>query len=300
MTILTQISEILKEYSFHLEEVFVSEVPLFKHIATRMKEERELVFLLPAFPAKSPSPSKTLGQLPDLGEVLALQNLQKLCDRISKIYSPGAKIIICSDGRVFSDVVRVSDESITLYQEGIKDIIQEFKLHRLEIFALDDLYPELGGDELRERLLKQFSRTQEELRLLVRNQEDYKKLFNGLHKFLLEDELSINKFSSKNQIAKETKERTYELMRRSDAWSELINHYFKDKLRLSIHPYHPEHEKFGVKLVASSSKWATPWHNVTVKIKDKFELMHLRDALKLQVMPKMMKDKYAYFEIAEF
>lgn len=300
MTILTQISEILKEYSFHLEEVFVSEVPLFKRIATRMREEQELVFLLPAFPAKSPSPSKTLGQLPDLGEVLALQNLQRLCDRISKIYSPGAKIIICSDGRVFSDVVRVSDESITLYQEGIKDIIQEFKLHRLEIFALDDLYPGLGGNELRERLLKQFSRTREEVRLLVRNHEDHKKLFNGLHKFLLEDESAINKFSSKNQMAKETKERTYELMRRSDAWSELINHYFKDQLRLSIHPYHPEHEKFGIKLVTSSSKWATPWHNVTVKIKDKFELMHLQDALKLQVMPKMMKDKYAYFEIAEF
>jgi L-tyrosine isonitrile synthase len=35
-------------------------------------------FVLPAFPAKSPNPEKTLGRLPDYGEVLALLGLNGL------------------------------------------------------------------------------------------------------------------------------------------------------------------------------------------------------------------------------
>lgn len=296
---LSQVMEILKEHSNNLGEGALINVPLFKNIALKMKASEELIFLLPAFPAKSPSPLKTSGELPDLGEVLALQGLQKLCERISAIYTPGAKVIICSDGRVFSDVVNVSDESITRYQDGIHEIIREFSLNRIETFALDDLYPGKEGGELRSRLLLQFAKSLEEVRALVCTNEGHKKLFNGLHKFLIEDELAINPGLSKNKITNETKSRTYELIRRSDAWSELLNHYFKNHLRLSIHPYRPEHEKFGIKLVSSSSKWATPWHNVTVKIKNRFELMHKQEALKLNAIPRMMKDKYAYFEVAE-
>src|SRR5690606_8707627 len=102
---------------------------------------------------------------------------------------------------------------------------------------------------------------------------------------------------SKNQLSKYAKTQTYELIRRSDAWSALLNHLFKGELRLSIHPYELSHEKFGIKLVPSSDKWATPWHNVTVKINDKFELMHKQEALKRDAIPKTHKDKYVYFEI---
>lgn len=63
--------------------------------------------VLPAFPAKSPSRDKTLSHLPDHGEELALRNLNELCKRIGQIYEPGARIVICSDGRVFADVVRI-------------------------------------------------------------------------------------------------------------------------------------------------------------------------------------------------
>lgn len=299
MTILTEVTEILRDYSFHNNHFSGKSVPLFQHIARKVPLNEELVFLLPAFPAKSPSPLKTTGELPDFGEVLALQNLQTLCERISSIYAPGARVIICSDGRVFSDVVRVSDESISKYQEGIKNIIQEFNLNRLETFALEDVSPGANGDEHREFLFSNHAKTIDEVRELVKTRDDYKNLFNGLHKFLLEDELALQVTASKNQIAKETKARTYELMRRSDAWSALLSDHFDDHLRLSIHPYELEHEKFGFKLVTSSTKWATPWHNVTVKIKDKFELMHLKDALNLKALPKLMKDKYAYFEVSE-
>lgn len=298
MNLAMQIEKIFTEYSEHLKGQKLQNAPLFKKIETKISKSQELVFLLPAFPAKSPSPAKTSGAMPDLGEVLALQGLNELCDKISAIYKPGSRIVICSDGRVFSDVVKVSDKEISEYQKGIEEIVNEFNLTRISLFALDDLFPNKSADQMRDLLLNKYAKSIEEVRSLVLQREDYNKLFNGLHKFLLEDELELNTSISKNKATQETKLRTFELMRRSDAWSELLNSVFPDELRLSIHPYKIEHEKFGIKLISSSSKWATPWHNVTVKIRDRFELMHLKEALSMNAIPKFAKDKYAYFEIA--
>ena len=47
--------------------------------------------ILPAFPAKSPNRQKQFLHLPDYGEVLALNNLNLLCNKITNIYSKGAK-----------------------------------------------------------------------------------------------------------------------------------------------------------------------------------------------------------------
>jgi pyoverdine/dityrosine biosynthesis protein Dit1 len=59
--------------------------------------------VLPAFPFKSPNRvDKTLGSLPDLGEELALQHLNGLCESIKEIYEPGAKVTITSDGLVYN------------------------------------------------------------------------------------------------------------------------------------------------------------------------------------------------------
>src|SRR5690242_379400 len=58
--------------------------------------------ILPAFPAKSPNPRNVLGTLPDMAERLALESLQRLCDRVRQVYAPGARLTICSDGRVFT------------------------------------------------------------------------------------------------------------------------------------------------------------------------------------------------------
>ncbi|WPU67023.1 L-tyrosine/L-tryptophan isonitrile synthase family protein [Peredibacter starrii] len=272
------------------------EVPLMQNMASQMATGRSLKFLLPAFPAKSPSPVKTSGALPDFGEVIALQALNEMCAKITANYKPGAQVVICSDGRVFSDVVNVSDKTIDAYSEGIQSIINEFNLTHLSTFSLEDLYPNLSGPELRNRLLWQFAKSIEEVRHQVIEDRHYQGLFNGMHKFMVEDRMGIPTVKSKNQINKETKSATYELMRRSDAWSALLNHYFKGALRLSIHPYPHTHEKFGVKLVSSSSKWATPWHNVTVKVKDKYELMHLAEAERLGAEKKVFGGKYVFFE----
>lgn len=274
------------------------QIPIMKKLEAQMLQKKTLLFLLPAFPAKSPSPKKTAGHHPDLGEVLALNNLNEMCKKISNLYEPGAEVIICSDGRIFSDVVMVSDKIIDEYSEWIKSIIIEFDLKHLSTFAMDDLHQELNGPELRERLVWQYAKSLDEVRFLVTNDDDFRSLFNGVHKFMVEDQMGLeeNAHLSKNQINKKTKPLTYELLRRSDAWSNLLLDHFDDALRLSIHSYPLTHEKFGVKLVHSSEKWATPWHNVTVRKGDQFELMHFTEAEKLGAKKELFRGKYVYFQ----
>ncbi|MEA9356049.1 L-tyrosine/L-tryptophan isonitrile synthase family protein [Bacteriovorax sp. PP10] len=274
------------------------QIPIMQKIEAQMVQRKTLQFLLPAFPAKSPSPLKTAGHHPDLGEVLALNNLNEMCKKITSLYEPGAEVIICSDGRIFSDVVMVSDKIIDEYSEWIKSIIIEFDLKHLSTFAMDDIHQEMNGPELRERLVWQYAKSLDEVRFLVINDDDFRGLFNGVHKFMLEDQMGLpeNATISKNQLNKKTKLLTYELIRRSDAWSTLLLDYFDDSLRLSIHAYPLTHEKFGVKLVHSSEKWATPWHNVTVKKGEQFELMHLSEAEKLGAKKELFRGKYVYFQ----
>ncbi len=298
-------AELLEKISQHLSELThewspeqVLATPLMKEASKKIHKGEALIFVLPAFPAKSPSPEKTSGQLPDYGEVIALKRLNQFCQNISVIYQPGAKVVICSDGRAFGDLVHVSDEQIDLYNQGIHEIISDFSLDFLSVFTMEDLYPQLKADQLRELLQSEFARPLEEVKELIRKDANYRALFNGIHRFLTEDERTLFAELSKNQLSKRCKQRSYELIRRSDSWGELLRAHFAEALRFSIHPYPVGHEKFGVKLVPGSSRWATPWHNVTVKLKNHFELMHLKDALELGAQKKFYEDKYAYFEVA--
>ncbi len=297
MGVVEMIGEILREYSLQKQTFRASEVPLLRRIEEKVAVSEELLFILPAFPAKSPSGEKTSGALPDLGEVLALKNLQNLCDRIGEVYPPGARLLICSDGRAFSDVVNVADPVIDRYNDGIKEIIQEFELSALSVFTMDDLYPGKTPEELREILLLTYGKELSEVKARIVSEPGYRTLFNGLHRFLFEDAVTLSPDCSRTQVQKQSKDNAYELLRRSEAWSELLGTHFMGALRLSIHPHDPAHEKFGIKLVASSSKWATPWHNVVVKIRDRFELMHKSEALALNAVLKLEKERYAYFEV---
>ena len=300
MDILKEIGHILKEYSLSDDVFTLDRVPLLKKIGDTMASGEALSFILPAFPAKSPSRDKTINELPDYGEVLALKNLQIFCERMESLYPPGCEIIICSDGRVFSDIVNVSDPLIDRYNQGILDILEEYQLSSLRLLSMDDLYLNQSPNQLRELLLNAYAMDVEEVRSLVRSDLTYRALFNGIHRFLLEDQRTFHPNYSRSALEKITKSRTYELLRRSDAWSSLLSAHFPRALRLSIHPHEISHEKFGIRLIPSSNKWATPWHNVVVKINDRFELMHRKQALDLQATLKLERDKYAYFEVSAF
>ena len=303
MVSISYIYTLMKQYSLVWDEngtdpAAYLQIPLMQQVQYLLNQGQKLVFILPAFPAKSPNRNKTLGDLPDYAEVLALQNLQSLCDKISEVYTPGCELIICSDGRVFSDVVQVSDAKIDQYNDEVMSIINEYGLRSLQVFRMDDIYPNYTPDELRNFLLDVYARDLSEVKDQVKTDESFAKLFNGIHRFLSEDEKALHPELSRSSVEKRSKVKAYELIRRSEAWSMLLKDHFPNTARLSIHPHGIQSEKFGIKLVPSSDKWATPWHNVVVKEKDQFQLMHRSEALKRNAQLFLERGKYGYFEIA--
>src|ERR1700752_139201 len=238
-------------------------------------------FLLPSFPAKSPNPQKVLGRLPDMAEELALIFLERVCAEIKDLYSPGAQISICSDGRVFSDLVGVSDTDVSDYGIELKRMMSRIGVRSLDLFRMEDLFDTQDHTAMRKQLITHYTETLESIHERIHSYEHHTALFNGIQRFLFEDRLAIEAEKSRNQVRKECKDLAYQVIQRSDGWSRLLNDCFPTALRLSIHPQGPHSEKIGILLGEANDTWLTPWHGVAVKQRDKFILMRRHEAEKL-------------------
>ena len=252
-------------------------------------------FVLPAFPAKSPNPEKVLGRDPDMAEELSLVFLEGLCGEIREIYPPGARITICSDGMVFSDLVGVADTDVKSYGERIGRMIEELQLGSLETFHMQDLYDEAStGEQMRESLCSHYAESSEAIRERLHSNESQKSLFNGIQRFLFEDRAVMEPEKSRTRVREECKTRTYEVVRRSDAWGRLVADCFSASLRFSIHPQPAHSEKIGILLAESQDVWLTPWHSVALEENGKFRLIKRREAEELGASV-VVKNGQAYF-----
>jgi pyoverdine/dityrosine biosynthesis protein Dit1 len=234
--------------------------------------------LLPAFPAKSPNPKKVLGRLPDMAEELALNFLEGLCREIREFYPPGARVTICSDGRVFSDLVGVADADVTEYGREIASMLGRLGAASLDTLNLEDLFDIDDRAALREQLCAHYADTLATIEQRVRAHERHRALFNGVHRFLFEDRLVIEPDKSRNRLRNECKERALRVIQRSEAWGRLIRECFPAALRLSIHPQPPHSEKIGILLGDAEDAWLTPWHGVALKTEGGFKLVRRHEA----------------------
>lgn len=260
--------------------------PHLAKITKAIENGAPIFFVLPAFPGKSPNPAKVLGHRPDLAERLALQFLHRLAGRIQRIYAPGAKILLCSDGRVFSDVVGLRESDVSEYQREIDETIASLGLTNLATFHLDQWSAQADFPELRRDLMKRFGTPLELLReKVVRGgkpaalpeEEDAHRMYCGITRFLVEDSISPHQTKSRTQIQKDCKARAYEVILRSNAWSALLAERFPEAVRLSIHPQACGSQKLGLRLVGEES-WITPWHGVALKTGAGFTLVKRHEA----------------------
>lgn len=267
-------------------------------IAHYIRRGDPIHMVLPAFPAKSPNPRKTRGHLPDYGEVLALTRLNDLCNSIAKIYPSGAQVTICSDGHVFSDVVRVVDANVDAYVDAINDIIRENAFANLSTFNLKDIFRDDGKydyDCMRMQLDKEFSESVETVRRRVKNETEMRTTFNGIHRFMFEDYAAFHPELSKNAVRERSKILAYHVIRRSNAWSRLVEERFPHAVRLSIHPQLAGSNKIGVCLVPSTDLWRTPWHSVAAFDGHDYMLMPRIQAEAAGAMLSYAHDKYPLY-----
>lgn len=264
-------------YSIHLTKIM-----------TRLVQKMPISFVLPAFPGKSPNLNKVLGTLPDMAERASLIFLNNICESIKKIYSPGAQIIICSDGRVFSDIIGMDEYDVTNYQQELGNIINTLKLGNLSLFNLDEIYKNTSFSEMRKSLLDAFGIPvdllkkqifQGKSRVSSKEAQEANRMYCGITKFLFEDSLSPGQTKSKTQIQNDAKRRSYDVIRRSNAWSNLIAQRFPEHVRLSIHPQTCGDLKFGINILGNNL--ITPWHGVALIYDNNITIVKRHEAEKL-------------------
>lgn len=221
-------------------------------------------FVLPAFPAKSRNPGKVVGPLPDLGERIAIDFLQSFCEQVSHFHAPGARILICSDGHVFSDLLGIPDQDVTDYRTELQRIIDGIGGEAISLYSLDDAFGSTSYDEMRAELVDKFATPLAEIREEVRTDLAARSLFNGMHRFMVEDQAPLYPAMSRTKLKEQCKDLAYQMIQRSRAWGDLVGVEFPDSMRLSIHPQHAHAEKIGFHLIRTRDSWLTPWHGVVV------------------------------------
>ncbi|MGW7637442.1 L-tyrosine/L-tryptophan isonitrile synthase family protein [Streptomyces decoyicus] len=221
-----------------------------------------IVFTLPGFPCKSPNPAKVLGHLPDQGERLSLTFLNTLCAEIERIYPPGARVIICSDGHVFGDLIHVSDEHIDAYADELRTLIARWGLERLSVFDLRDVLGDLPHDTKRAHVHQRYAPTLDALRAEIRADAQALALYRGITRFLAED--TADHAGTRSALQRACRQRAYGVIQRSRAWGDLIAEHHPHAVRLSIHPQPLGAPKFGIRLLDAPDVWTTPWHSAAL------------------------------------
>jgi pyoverdine/dityrosine biosynthesis protein Dit1 len=247
--------------------------PHLPRVEAAIAHGRPLTFVLPAFPGKSPNPAKVLGPLPDHGEQLALEFLDALAARLAALHAPGVRFLLCSDGRVFSDVVGMRDEDVTAYQQDLSQRIAASGLRHLALFSLDHLHEGEDFAAVRQGLMARHGAPLDALRERVRRggqgsedpaDREAHRVHCGMTRFLLEDASHPGQTLSRNALQRACRARAYELVRRSNAWSDMLATCFPEAVRLSIHPQGCGATKLGLQLLTPDT-WMTPWHGVAVE-----------------------------------
>jgi len=235
-------------------------------IAAYVRDGAPVVFTLPGFPCKSPNPAKVLGHLPDQGERLSLSFLDTLCTEIQRIYPPGARVIICSDGHIFGDLIGVPDDHIDAYVDELRAQIGGLGLEKLCVFDLRDVLGDLPHPVKRAYVHDGYAPALEDLRAEIHADRNTLALYRGITCFLVED--THHWPGTRSALQRACRQRAYGVIQRSRAWGDLIARHHPDAVRLSIHPQPVGAAKFGIRLLDAPDAWTTPWHSAALRRAD--------------------------------
>lgn len=109
-----------------------------RQIANFVRQERPIRLAMIAFPFKANrNPLKTNRQTPDLGELSFLSSMIRLDHAVRLDYAPGVHWTILTEGEFYQPLFEVSDEEISSYINGVKNLIS--LLDANELFELTPL-----------------------------------------------------------------------------------------------------------------------------------------------------------------
>ena len=224
--------------------------------------------VLPGFPFKSLNfHAKTSGPKPDYGEVLALRRLEEMCAAIADTYQGGAVATIVSDGTTFNDIIGVSDEDRRFYDTEVRTL---WPSRHIRWASLEDMVgPRDNPVELRRALVEKARLPYPDLDAFVEAVSADAGLtaaHDHMCNFLYNDlrprhEEDIDEDAYFAQI----RDKSYEMMFRSQALSAVLNQTYPDAVRLSVHQYDNSGPKYTFGFVEGAKLASAPWHKVTLR-----------------------------------
>ncbi|KAL8883135.1 MAG: hypothetical protein Q9192_007426 [Flavoplaca navasiana] len=181
-------------------------------IRDQVNQRSPIKMVLPAFPWKSiNNVDKVVGNLRDLGEVLALARLDQLCRDIETVYPRGGEVTIASDGLVFdgeyttmrlyirSLIQCIPEEHTWEYSEALAKIIEEKGFDRLnlrrvmDVPGFTDREPIIKQNYLslthrsREALMQKYGKMEDDIKALINTDHDTLMTYRGFIRFLETD-----------------------------------------------------------------------------------------------------------------
>ncbi|KAL9618951.1 MAG: hypothetical protein Q9160_006415 [Pyrenula sp. 1 TL-2023] len=278
--------------------------PKFLQTIQKYVRTREMLKMcLPAFPFKSCNKKfKVLGALPDKAEEVALTRLNDMCLEIGEIYTPGARLLIISDGLVYNDLLTVPDREVWNYGQALRCMAAKscprISFSRLkDLVNLPDLPSELeeityvaSASNFRRALLNQFGNDTIDVRREIAEKEDTRLTYCGYKRFLESDLQEIfprgNERSNSNVVS-------------SQAFAAAVQQNFPDHLRLSIHQSTGAN-KISVSLLPTDTSYTTPWQcciaersdgSVTSGPRGEFEADAKYEVIRIDGRPALFREK---------
>ncbi|KAH6970329.1 Pyoverdine/dityrosine biosynthesis protein-domain-containing protein [Fusarium avenaceum] len=244
-------------------------------IYSHVREDKPIRMCIPAFPFKSPNTKvKVLGRLPDKAEEFALARLNGLCAGIQDIYSPGAKIVIVSDGIVYNDLLGVPDLDVWAYGEALREMSSAKDFHHILFSRLNDLVPldlpqkldrisyTANATNFRRVLMNCFGSQDYSVSEKIAEDDDTRLTYRGYLKFLqtdLADTYPVGPSYSKSQFKKGIEVIAKQMLIRGQAFARAVKENFSGHIRLSIHPSTGQ-SKISLGLLPTETCFTTPWH----------------------------------------
>lgn len=242
-----------------------------RKIKISIEEGRPIEFVLPSFPVKCFNPLKVRRREPDLAEVASLSRLYSLCREIERVYSPGARFILVSDGLVYAPIFREPLQYSERYRDKLKNIVNKMRISSyIYVFDMSDLVK-----PLRREFKNVSGRVKEDIREYWKN-KDFSSDVNGLINNTMTNinlmnysENSLlgafnypNKSSVSAEIKEIAKKSAFEYLIFNQTIKEigLLERYFPEALRVTCHP---KEGQIGLNLVHPKS-FNFPWNGVGI------------------------------------
>lgn len=239
---------------------------LLKQIEYFINDNKRIIAVLPSFPFKSQNRDNTLGDLPDMGEYIALKTLNAMCLKINSIYEPGIDLYLASDGRLYSDLVCISDEQVSKYRNKLLEMNTEIcSESSLKWFSLDEGIGETNGQDIRTVLENKYSDGIFDVRDKIKTDLDYLRLYIGFKAFALGELNSKGLKCSNREKVRRAVQIAERMMIRNFSNAKLLKEKFPKMIRFSVKYHDTRKGIFAVNLMNKQHDVGTPWLNSIVK-----------------------------------